>query len=105
MIRLLIIEDDLDYADMMKRFLQAADPYYEGAMEFATVRTRTEAVELLAGSEFHAVLLDLTLADSTAEQTRTWLAENADALPPVIVVTADPAEETRDGCTLKGAQH
>ena len=91
--RVLIVEDDAVQLDAVGKLLQSQDVETVGA------RTAAECLELLKGSTFDCMVLDLSLPDATGYQLLETLSrEDAYSFPPVIVYTGRdlaPEEEQR----------
>lgn len=80
--RVLIVEDDAVQLDAVGKLLKSQDVETVGA------RTAAECLDLLKGSPFDCMVLDLTLPDATGYQLlETISREGAYSFPPVIVYT------------------
>lgn len=80
--RVLIVEDDAVQLDAVGKLLKSQDVETVGA------RTAAECLDLLKGSTFDCMVLDLTLPDATGYQLlETISREDAYSFPPVIVYT------------------
>jgi len=99
-LRLLVVEDNPADASLVRIALREALP---GGVEVTQSGRLSDARTLLADREFDAVLLDLTLPDSTGPETLRHLRET-DADVPILVLTGHSDHEL--GCRLlrEGAQ-
>lgn len=80
--RVLIVEDDAVQLDAVGQLLKSQDVETVGA------RSAAECLDLLKGSTFDCMVLDLTLPDATGYQLlETISREGAYSFPPVIVYT------------------
>ncbi|MCC7036494.1 MAG: response regulator [Alphaproteobacteria bacterium] len=80
--RVLIVEDDAVQLDAVGQLLKSQDVETVGA------RSAAECLDLLKGSTFDCMVLDLTLPDATGYQLlETISREDAYSFPPVIVYT------------------
>ncbi len=84
--KVLIVEDDLAHARLMRASLRKV------GIESEHAGTQEAALRLLRESDYDVVLLDMTLPDGDGFEIQQWLTENA--LPSSIVfVTADDLAE------------
>ena len=99
-IRLLMVEDDDDHAELVSMSLQG-----RGQSSFSIVRARSasEGLEKGADHEFDAVLLDLGLPDSNPEETLRSYTERYSALPIVVLTSSATREMIREAVAW-GAQ-
>jgi signal transduction histidine kinase len=89
MVKILLVEDDPDYAELMKNILHQSgikplDITCMGFLDAALARLRQE--------DFDALLLDLSLPDSTGAET-FHRARSAAPHLPIVVLTGDDNEE------------
>lgn len=99
-IRVLIVEDDPDFAAMLRVILIEA---HIGQFDPAHVRSLEEAIVQLRKAKFDIVLLDLFLPDS--EGHKTFL-KVLDQIPdtPIVVVTGLDDKAVAVQCVREGAQ-
>lgn len=83
-LRLLIVEDNDDHAELVRLMLMRADP---GGCAFTRVTRLDQAIAQLAQSPCDVTLLDLTLPDSRGVETVTRLRQAAPETP-IVVLTA-----------------
>lgn len=86
--RLLIIEDEHRIADLVAEALK------QGGFATDAVHSLADAEEMLAGTIYDAVVLDLGLPDGDGLKLLSDLSHKADK-PPVLVLTARDAVEDR----------
>jgi DNA-binding NarL/FixJ family response regulator len=99
-IRVLHIEDDRIWRDLVRDTLSKIE---DTQFELVDVRTLAEGIATLMVRSFHLVLLDLKLPNSKGVETLKRLLA-ARIVPPVVVLTGAPDEETYFECMLAGAQ-
>lgn len=80
---LLLVEDDLDHAFLVRRWLVQHD---ELGLQVVHLTTCAEATRRLHEGDVHCVLLDLTLPDARGMHALTAL-RDVDPLVPVVVLT------------------
>ncbi|MHB9106303.1 MAG: sensor histidine kinase [Armatimonadota bacterium] len=87
-VKILLVEDNPDYADLMQKILHQADmPLAITCVEFLEA-----ALACLQQEAFDALLLDLSLPDSTGAETYRRARSAAPHLP-IVVLTGDGNEE------------
>ncbi len=93
---LLVVEDDLVNMDVLKRFL--------GSRGFAVTGAHSaeDALQLLGGTEFDAILLDNVLPGMTGLQALTEIIGRTKA--PVLVMTGHADEELKKDALMLGAR-
>ena len=100
-IRILVVEDNGNYAELLKEML-AEDPAHAFLATFAD--TISSALACLAKRDFDIVLLDLRLPDSEGCSACERIRAAVPALP-VVIVSATPEEEGfADECLDRGVQ-
>ena len=99
-IKVLLIEDNPDDALFMRRALRDATP---GPFQMAHVDRLSAALDLLASDPFDVVLLDLSLPDSTGEETFHRLHQHAPGVP-ILVLTGLDDEELGAELVRQGGQ-
>jgi len=98
-IRILVVEDNPDYADVIGELLR--DDEYPSDVAYAS--NLHAALDRVTRERFDVVLLDLTLPDSSGIEGLNRLAERAPLLP-VVVLTAIDNEEVTARALREGAQ-
>lgn len=99
-IRMLLVEDDTDYADLLKLTLsREAEPQFV----IETVATLQDALRILHEEKFDLILLDLNLSDSKGIMTFERLAASHRDIPFVILSGMDD-EHLALEVVKKGAQ-
>ena len=99
-IRVLLIEDDPDYAKLIQRDLSSSRT---SSFDTAHVSLLERGLELLAGASFDVGILDLNLPDSTGVDT---VARVHAAAPDMAIVVLSASDETAviQDVLLEGAQ-
>ncbi len=82
--RVLLVEDDAQFSQMLATYLDGLIP---GQVEFFPVVTASEATRALSAEKFDAVILDLTLPDSTNPEITLDSFREIMGKCPTIVVT------------------
>ena len=99
-IKVLIIEDNEDHAELLRRTLSKAENIY---FDTECAGLMSSGVDLLGQKEFDVILSDLGLPDSTGLETfETFHSRYPDV--PVIVLTSLDDENTALGAVQSGAQ-
>ncbi len=99
-VRTLLIEDNFDYAQLVKRKLSRAT---NAKFEVASAGSLSEGFQQLGSREFDLVLLDLNLPDSEEIDTFVKLHDRAPGIP-IIVLTANDDETLALKCIQLGAE-
>ena len=99
-IKVLMVEDDLDFAALLKLFLSSSEEY-----EFVVENTNTitETLDILNHETFDIILLDLNLPDCKELDTFN-VVSNKVANTPIVIVTAIQDEQNAFYALQKGAQ-
>ena len=85
--RLLIVDDDLTYLALCRRYLTRAEDY---TYDIVTVSGAAEALAACAEAPFDCLLIDYGLPDRTGTDLIGTLRKRlGSALPPVVVISAD----------------
>jgi diguanylate cyclase len=100
-IRVLLVEDNPGDARLVEILLSETDSF--GNFEITNAGRLDEALELLDGSAFEVVLLDLSLPDSSGLETVEVVRTRA-PLTPVVVLTGQDDEETALRALQSGAE-
>jgi signal transduction histidine kinase len=85
-IKVLLVEDNLDHAELMQALLLKSDNPVLEVVHFATLRNALDGLDL---SGFQIILLDLTLPDSDGMQTFQRMQNRAPDLPIVVLTGLD----------------
>jgi DNA-binding response OmpR family regulator len=99
-LRVLHIEDDQLTGKLVRRMLEAS---YSVDIQLTRAETLQKGIELLYQQRWDAVLLDLTLPDSLAEDTFDRVYAVSPQLP-IVVLTSEPSLEIRAATIAMGAQ-
>jgi len=99
-IRVLLIEDDPDAAELLRIGL-TQDPADPIGVEWSA--TITDAIKMLRESDVDAILLDLGMPELSGFLTFGAIEAAADPVIPVIVYTADESVITREAAMARGA--
>lgn len=105
MCEILYIEDDADSVILVTAALRNAAKSESLNLRIESVPSLREANRALAHRRFDAIILDLTLHDSTADETLAWAETNTDFMPPMVVLTGSAdLKGTRAKAFAAGAQ-
>jgi len=99
-IQVLLIEDDLLYAKILEKIL---DRQSAPAFEVIHARSLVEGLKALTSQTVDAVLLDLSLPDSTGINTLIRVNTEAESVP-IVVLTGDDNDRIADEAVRRGAQ-
>jgi DNA-binding NtrC family response regulator len=97
MVRILLLEDDPHYREIIERILLRNAPY---AVE--SVATEKQAQEALAGNEYDLVLLDLNIDGRRCWETLARVVRHP-GTPPAIVISCEDTRENADYAVSRGA--
>ena len=84
MAKLLVVEDNPDYQELLKNFLESA------CHNVITANTGTEALRLLSASEFDLILLDIMLPETNGYEVCKIIRRTSNI--PIIMLTALESE-------------
>lgn len=102
--RILLIEDVEQEREVYERLYHMCQFHFHGEVEFLHASTWEIGGHIVATNSPDVVILDLTLPDSTAEETIGKIAQVTPEWPPVIVLTgAVDTKELRSRSILLGA--
>lgn len=101
--KLLLIEDDAGVRDLYNRWIKVLEPTFRGECELDMAIDLEQGIARISGTKYDAIILDLVLPPQTAEETLSWLFENAHWLPPVIAVTGSEELNIRERALQAGA--
>jgi diguanylate cyclase (GGDEF)-like protein len=99
-LRLLLVEDDATYANLVEAMLESVPALRFRAVHRASARA---AIERLALEHFDAVILDLGLPDTRGLEALTWLV-SADPDVPIVILTGADDEMLALQAVKSGAQ-
>lgn len=98
--RALIVEDDAQNRELLRRLLIACWKIPEVPLEVVAVGTLQEGLDNAPGA--NVTILDLSLPGSDVEHT---LAQIRNFMPPVIVLTGSDDPDITSQCLAAGANH
>jgi diguanylate cyclase (GGDEF)-like protein len=99
-LRVLLVEDNTPDATLVRESLSSGGRMH---VDLARVSTLAEGLRSLAGEEFHAILLDLSLPDARGMETLdAMVARHEDV--PVLVLTGNDDDEVAHAALRRGAQ-
>lgn len=101
---ILLIEDEKGAAILFKRFAQTSWEDSRGKVELIHTHTLAEGKDILQTKEIDVILLDLTLTDSTQENSIKLIEDHHEIFPAIVVVTGDETMITRKRCIFAGAR-
>lgn len=101
--RLILIEDDPNFADIVSQLYREVPKLMGGEAELISLQTLSMMRHVLATNSVQLIILDLTLPDSMQEDTIEMIGRERKTLPPVFVITGDERIETRHKCIGMGA--
>jgi two-component system, cell cycle response regulator len=99
-IHILLVEDNLEYAQVLQGLLSMAGPVHYELVHFTTLG---EALKVFTEKVFHLVLLDLFLPDCGGYETFLRAREHAPDIP-IVVLTAREDETLAVQAVRHGAQ-
>lgn len=100
--RIILVEDCPEYAGLIRRFHEEIDKQLFGDAELIVITTLGMLKHLLATNNVSIIVADLTLPDSTQQQTIEWVGKERSAMPPVYAITGDERMEVRQQCIAMG---
>lgn len=101
--KLLLIDDEEGIRLVYKRFHDLLEPVFRGQLEMDVASDFEQGKHRIATTVYDAIICDLKFKGQGSEETTSWLFENADKLPPVIILTGDVDIWTRRRCMMAGA--
>lgn len=101
--QLLLVEDDTEYAGVVKQFYEEVPKLFGGGAEFIVLQTLAMMRHVLATNTVELIILDLTLPDSIQAKTIEFVGRERSSLPPIYVLTGDERLEVRQQCIAVGA--
>lgn len=101
--RITYIEDMALEAEVIQRLCQMCGDCFHGEVEFEVFGSLGSALADMDIDRTDVVLLDMTLPDSTQEETIQHVEEKAAVWPPIIMLTGAIDPDLRRRCILSGA--
>lgn len=103
--KLLLIDDEEGIRTVWKRFHDIAEPVFRGELEMDVASDLAQGIEKIQAEKpgYDAIVLDLKFKGAGSDDTITWIAGNANSLPPIIIMTGDPDIFVRRRCMMFGA--
>lgn len=98
-----MIDDEEGIQIVWKRLHDCAEVVFRGQLEMDVASDLVQGMTKIKKNGYDAVILDLTLDVSGAERTITFIAEHAEELPPIIVLTGLEDIQVRRRCMMFGA--
>jgi DNA-binding NarL/FixJ family response regulator len=102
--RILLVEDEQGAVIIFKRISKTAWESSHGELEFIIVHTLADARKVIRESHVDVFLFDLTLDDSTPDNSISVIENEHNILPPIVVCTGNEALDIRRRCLDAGAQ-
>lgn len=100
--KVLLVEDRYEHYVLYSNLLKKSNTV---EYEVKHASTKAEALEMLAGREFDAVLLDLNLPDSSDElETLKSIIADIDTPPPIVVLTSEKENSFGAASIREGAE-
>jgi CheY-like chemotaxis protein len=101
--KILLIDDEEGIRTVFPRFHDLTDAVFRGQLDMDTASDLEQGKARMSGTEYDAIIMDLKYKGHGSEVTITFIAESADHLPPIIVLTGDTDIYVRRRCMLAGA--
>jgi len=101
--RIVMVEDDPTYADLVRQFHKEVPKLLGGEAELITIQTISMLRHLLAVNGVQLIILDLTLPDSMQKDTIELIGTERKKWPPIYVISGDERIEIREKCLAMGA--
>lgn len=101
--RILLIDDEEGIRSLWKQFHDTAEPIFRGQLEMDVANDLEQGKEKIATVDYDVVIADLKFKGHGADITITWIVEEHDRLPPVVVLTGDEDIYIRRRCMIGGA--
>lgn len=102
--RILLVEDDEGAVIVFNRISKSAWESSHGELEFIVVHTLAAARKVIQETHIDVFLFDLTLDDSSAEQSMCVIENEHATLPVIIVCTGSETLDVRKRCLDGGAK-
>lgn len=101
--RILLIDDEEGIRIVWRRFHDIAEPVFRGQLDMDVANDLNQGLAKMKVVEYDAIILDLKFLGEGADNTITFIVENHDHLPPIIVLTGDEDIFVRRRAMLAGA--
>lgn len=101
--RILLVDDDEGIRVTWKRFHDFVEPVFRGQLEMEVAHDLEMMREKMKHNKYDVIILDLKFAGHGAEDTMSFIAENVDKFPPIVVLTGDSDIWVRRRCMMLGA--
>lgn len=101
--RILLIDDEEGIRIVYKRFHDITEPVFRGQLDMDTAPDLEQGIQKIKTTEYDIIILDLTFKGKGHDETTSWIAENSESLPPIIILTGDTDIWTRRRCIAAGA--
>jgi len=103
--RILLVDDDSGIHELWRRFHDVMEPTFRGTCALDCASSLPEAISRMETTKYDAIILDLALPPMGPEEVTHWIANNAERLPPIIVITGNTDPMMRQRCIASGACH
>lgn len=100
--KILFVEDEKDFSDLIVRCREYVDVVYCGEMQLIVLQSLGMAKHVIATNGVSLIILDLTMPDSPQKDTIEWIISEHNHLPPIYAVTGDEKLATRNACIDAG---
>jgi CheY-like chemotaxis protein len=101
--RIILIDDEAGVRELWQRFHDVMEPTFRGECELETATSLEMAMVMITGKDYDAIILDLMLPPNTIDQSISFIFEQSQRLPPIIVLTASEDIYIRRRCMIAGA--
>lgn len=101
--RILLIDDEDGIRLVWKRFHDTAEPVFRGQLEMDVANDIEQGLSKMRNAKYDAVILDLKFMGVGTDDTITFIANNVERLPPIIVLTGDEDVFVRRRAMMAGA--
>lgn len=103
MYRILLVEDSIDARELFTTLLTTCDRVFEGDVTIDSTDSIARASDYIKKFRYDVVLLDLTVADSTRDNTIPSIPDYiTEGWPPIVVITGSSEIEVRNRCLAFG---
>lgn len=101
--RIIFVEDESVFVDLIFEFRKTVDRLFCGEAEILTLQSAGMLKHTLVTNGVELIILDLSLPDSSREETIEMIINEHANMPPILVLTGDERISTRRECLLGGA--
>lgn len=98
-----MVDDDEGIRELWGRFHEVTEPVFRGKLSMDVAPNLDGMREKMRVNKYDAIILDLKFVGQGADDTITFIAENEQQMPPIIVLTGDSDIHTRRRCMMFGA--